>query len=65
MQASIKTKRDGSVVLQVDTEAARAMFVSVVFASRFHHAIAPLAEFAEEGLRIDRHPTVRRPDPCQ
>jgi hypothetical protein len=65
MQVSIKTKRDGSVALQIDTEAARAMFASVLFASRFHDAIAPLAKFAEEGLRIDSHPAVRRPDPCQ
>ena len=65
MQVSIKTGRDGSVDLRLDTEAARAMFASVLFASRFHDGIAPLAKVAEEGLGSDRRPVIRRPDPCQ
>jgi hypothetical protein len=65
MQASIKTSRDGSVNVWLDTEAARAMFASVLFAARFHDGIAPLAKIAEEGLGSERRPVVRRPDPCQ
>jgi hypothetical protein len=64
MQASIKTKSDGSVDLRLDMEAARATFASVVFASRFHDGIAQLAKVAEEGLGGDSRPAVRRPDPC-
>jgi len=52
MQALIETKTDGSVAMRLDVEAARAMLASVVFASRFHVGIAPLARIAEEGLRV-------------
>jgi hypothetical protein len=65
MQASIKTSRDGSVTLRLDTEAARAMFASVLFASRFHDGIVPLTKVAEEGLGGNRCPAIGRPDPCQ
>jgi hypothetical protein len=65
MQASIKAKRDGSVDLRLDMEAARAMFASVLFASRFHEGIAPLARLADEGLRGDRDLAARRRDLCQ
>jgi len=51
MQASIKTKRDGSVTVHLDWDAARAIFASVLFASRFHEGITPLAKVAQEGLR--------------
>ena len=53
MQASVETKADGSVVLQLDHEAARAMFASVLFTSRYHAGIAQLARMAEEGLRYE------------
>jgi hypothetical protein len=65
MQAAIKTRRDGSVDLRLDTEAARAVFASVLFAARFHDGIAPLAKVAEEGLGDDRRPTARRSDLCR
>jgi hypothetical protein len=65
MQASIKTKRDGSVDLRLDMEAARAMFASVFFASRLHQGIAPLARLADEGLRGDRDLAAWRKDLCQ
>ncbi len=53
MQALVETKADGSVVMQLDHEAARAMFASVLFTSRFHAGIAQLAKMAEEGLRYE------------
>ena len=65
MQVSMRTKRDGSVSLQLDVEAAHAVFASVLFASQFHEGIAPLAKLAKEGLRSDVSPTVRRTELCQ
>lgn len=50
MQAVIETKQGGSVVIELDDEAARAMVASIVFASRFHEGIAPLAGMVEAGL---------------
>ena len=46
MQASIKMKADGSVAMQLDVEAARAVFARVLFAARFHERIAHLIEIA-------------------
>ena len=54
MQASIKTEPDGTVNLQLDAEAARAVFACVVFASRFHEGLTPLAVMAADGLYGDR-----------
>jgi hypothetical protein len=51
MWASFKTHNDGTVALNLDTEAARAVFASVIFAAKFHQDFAPLAKVAEEGLR--------------
>ena len=55
MQALIETRRDGSVDVHLDREAARAVFASVVFASRFHEALAPIARIAEGALRDAAH----------
>jgi hypothetical protein len=65
MQASINTNRDGSVAMQLDVEAARAVFASVLFASRFHEGLAPLARIAEEELRSDECSAAWRKDTCQ
>ena len=66
MQALIETRRDGSVDVHLDREAARAVFASVVFASRFHEALAPMARIAEEGLRDAAPRSMRRGnEPCQ
>lgn len=51
MRASFKTHNDGTVALNLDTEAARAVFASVIFAAKFHQDFAPLSKVAEEGLR--------------
>ncbi len=64
MQAVIETKKDGSVAIELDGEAARAMVASVVFASRFHDGIAPLAAMVKADLRDDRSASARRM-PCQ
>jgi len=67
MQASIKTEADGMVSWRLDPEAAQAVFASVVFASRFHEGIAPLAMMAAERLHGDAQPRVtgRRTELCQ
>jgi hypothetical protein len=66
MQAFIETRRDGSVDVHLDIEAARAVFASVVFASRFHEALAPMARIAEERLGDAGHrPTRRGTELCQ
>ena len=65
MRASIKTKPDGKIALDLDIEAARAIFASVLFAARFHERIAPLVEVAKEGLQLDSRKTARRLQPCQ
>jgi hypothetical protein len=67
MQASIKTDADGMVNWRLDPEAAQAVFASVVFASRFHEGITPLAVMAAERLHGDEHPraTGRRTKLCQ
>jgi len=51
MQALIETRRDGSVAMEVDSEAARAIVASVVFAARFHEGILPLARLVEKTLQ--------------
>ena len=67
MQASIKTEADGMVNWRLDPEAAQAVFASVVFASRFHEGIAPLAVMAAEKLHgtAQSRLTGRREEPCQ
>lgn len=67
MKASIKTETDGMVNWRLDPEAAQAVFASVVFASRFHEGIAPLAVMAAERLHGDTQPCVtgRRKELCQ
>ena len=67
MQASIKTDADGMVNWRLDPEAAQAVFASVVFASRFHEGITPLAVMAAKRLHGDEQPraTGRRTELCQ
>ena len=65
MQASIKMKPDGSVALDLDIEAARTIFASVIFAARFHERIAPLVEVAKEGLQLEGRESARRRELCR
>ncbi|HMH13170.1 MAG TPA: hypothetical protein VK578_08690 [Edaphobacter sp.] len=50
MQAQVKNQRDGTVLLSMDAEAARATFASVVFASRFHDGFRSLEKVAKKAL---------------
>ena len=65
MQASIKMESNGSVAMQLDVEAARAVFANVIFAARFHERIAPLVEVAKEGLQIEGQESARRRELCR
>lgn len=66
MRALIGTRRDGSVDVHFDKEAAQAVFASVVFAARYHKGLAPIARIAEERLRNMKSPPARRgAKPCQ
>ena len=65
MRISFKTHNDGTVVLNLDGEAARAVFASVVFAAKFHKDFAPLAKVAEEGLHRDKCNADERNAVCQ
>ena len=60
MQAAIEARHDGSVAIELDPEAARAMVASIVSAARFHEGIAPLAGMLEAGLPQDEAHRVRR-----
>lgn len=52
MQALIEKRPNGSVAMEVDSEAARAIIASVVFAARFHEGILPLARLVEKTLQV-------------
>jgi hypothetical protein len=65
MQAAIKKMTDGSLALKLDADAARAVFASVLFASRFHEGIAPLTPIAKQGLKQDRQKLARRVAICR
>ena len=67
MHALIRTNADGSVAIELDLdiEAARAIFASVLFAARFHERIVPLVKIASEGLQLDSRKSARRLQPCQ
>jgi hypothetical protein len=65
MHASIRTNADGSIAIQLDLEAARAVFASILFAARFHERIAPLVIVAKRGLDLDDRKATRRQEPCR
>jgi hypothetical protein len=65
MQAAIRNMSDGSVALKLDADAARAVFASVLFASRFHEGISPLARIAKEELERDNKKSGRRGESCR
>lgn len=51
MRAAFTTQPNGSVAVEMDGEAVQAMFASVIFASKYHEAIRPLAEIVQHDLR--------------
>jgi len=65
MQASISMKADGLVALDLDIEAARTIFASVIFAARFNERIAPLVEIAKDGLQLEGRESARRRELCR
>jgi hypothetical protein len=65
MQAAIRNMTDGSVALKLDADAARAVFASVLFASRFHEDFSPLARLAKEALERKPQKPLRRGDSCR
>jgi hypothetical protein len=65
MKSSIKRKADGSVAMQLDVEAARAVFASVLFAARFHERFAPLVKFLKEGLQLEGRKVARKRELCR
>jgi hypothetical protein len=60
MQAVIETRQDGTVAMELDPEAARAVAASIVFASRFHEGILPLAGMVEASIEQDDDCAKRR-----
>ena len=65
MQAAIRNMCNGSVALKHDADAARAVFASVLFASRFHEGISPLARIAKEELERKPQTQVKRGKSCR
>jgi len=65
MQAAIRNMSDGSVALKLDADAARAVFASVLFASRFHEGFSPLARMAKEELERKPQKPIGRGDSCR
>ena len=65
MRVSIETGNDGSVVMYLDRETARAVLASVVFASRFSKRFDPLAQAMESGLSTVPHSSTERRSLCQ
>ncbi len=65
MRAKVKTSRDGTVLLRMDAEAARATFASVLFASRFHDGIRVLEDIARDALEAETKPADRRNITCR
>ena len=59
MQVVIETRRGGTVTMELDSEAARAMVASVVFASRFHEGIRPLAGLMVKTLQTEESDSSR------
>ena len=65
MQAAIRNMCNGSVALKLDADAARAVFASVLFASRFHEGFSPLARIAKEALERKPLKPIQRGEPCR
>lgn len=65
MQAAIRDMSDGSVALKLDADAARAVFASVLFASRFHEGFSSLARIAKEELERKPLKPIQRGEPCR
>jgi hypothetical protein len=65
MRISIETGNDGSVLMYLDSEAARLIFASAVFASRFSKRFDSLAQAMEGGFHTDPHSSTERTSLCR
>jgi hypothetical protein len=65
MRISIETGNDGSMVMYLDFEAARAVLASVVFASRFSKRFDPLAQAIERRFHTDPDSSTERRNICR
>ena len=65
MRVSIEAGNDGAVLMYLDSEAARLIFASAVFASRFSKRFDPLAQAMERGFRTDPLSSTERRDLCR
>ncbi len=65
MQATFTTQKDGTTVLELDAEAARVTFASVVFVARFHDDVRRLESVARQWLETEPAPRSRGEQPCQ
>jgi hypothetical protein len=65
MRAMLENPKEGTVVLRLDAEAARAVFASVLFAARFHDSFAPLIRMAKQGLDSQRVRSEKGRPSCQ
>ena len=65
MRTQVKIARDGTVLLRMDAEAARATFASILFASRFHDGIRALEDVAKRVLESETKSPDRRNTTCR
>jgi hypothetical protein len=65
MQAKVTTRRDGTVLLRMDQEAAHATFASVIFASRYHEEIRGMEKVARRALTDETKSGDRRNTTCR
>jgi hypothetical protein len=65
MRAQVTTRRDGTVLLRMDQEAARAAFASVIFAARYHEGMRGLEEIAKKALESEQISGTRRNATCR
>jgi hypothetical protein len=59
MQVDITNKTNGRIAMELDREAAQALFASVAFASKYHEGIQPLALIVEQKFEIIEAPEPR------
>ena len=65
MQVHVTAQSDGSILLRMDVEAARATFASVVFASRYNDCVRGLEEIAKHALEDTLESPDRRHATCR
>lgn len=60
MQAAIETRQDGSLAIELDPEAARAMVASIALVARFHEGTSSLAGMVEASFQGHEPQPLRR-----